>query len=205
MIRKFGGSSGVEFQPQGVDIGVGGGSLIKSIQRGNSAMSYTSTSMEISISSIDKSKSIIRISQGGASGSSGGALSTTLLKATFKNGESKIVIERASTMSATQFTVQFSWEVIEFAPSCTIQSGVATMSQNATTASVSISNIDMSKSLLFFSHNTPVGTNGAYAYFDPWYALLYGLLLSSTSIYFGRDGADGICSANISWFVVELK
>ena len=61
MIRKFGGSAGIDGQPQGLDIGVGGGSNIKSIQRGNLILDAT-LDAKLNTSEFNRDKSIVTAS-----------------------------------------------------------------------------------------------------------------------------------------------
>ncbi|MBC3901686.1 hypothetical protein GH811_19025 [Acetobacterium malicum] len=200
MIRKFGGAAGVESQPQGIDIGVGGGSNIKSIQRGVTQIHYSASSVEVTINSVDKTKSIIRLSQEGADGTSSGALPSTFIRGTFKTGEAKIVLDRPVSGGNANYSIYVYWEVIEFA--FPVQSGVLTMGSNSANEYATITAINRNKSTLFFSYNTP---NNAGSYFNPMNTFINGSLASDTLVYFGRKAAETSCSANIAWFVVEFK
>lgn len=92
----------------------------------------------------------------------------------------------------TNVTINF--EIIEFQGNVVIQRGRSIMNNNIDTLNVTISNVDLSKTLLFFSHETTVnaGFNG----------IPGARITSSTNLNLSRPDPRGI--TDISWFVVTL-
>lgn len=138
MIRNFGGVTGVTNQPTGLDIGVGGGSNVKSIQRGVTTFSAITTNA--TIASIDLTKSIVKISF--VPLNSNGQFGIVKAKLTSStNLELKQI-------AFTQATVVY-WEVIEFNNVKSLQTGM--ISLTATTNTVTIAAVNTSKCIVFCS------------------------------------------------------
>lgn len=164
----------------------GGGSNIKSIQRG--VNSCTSISQTVTISAIDVTKSIVNISY---SCSGNNALRNLL---------PKVVITNSTTLTITfnispGYEVYVSWEVIEFNNVKNLQTGLVNM-PNATPLTVNISAVNLAKSMLYFTNNSVSATSTAN------YVTMRGLIATGTTLTFNQG--DTI-SRDIAWQVVEFN
>lgn len=185
MIRKFGSVAGID-NPQGIDIGIGGGSNIKSIQKGtfsiNSASPYT-----VSIAAVDMTKSIL------------------LFNHTNKNGVggNEIVMGKILNSTQLEFTcyttnvyADVSWTVIEFNNVKSIQRGDIT----TTTGSFSqaITAVDLNKSILIVSSKYNMASISMQAMY------LMSYFSSATAIAGGVFSGSGV-TIMIHYQVVEFN
>lgn len=177
-------------------IGIGGGSNIKSIQRGEFQLS-SPQSQSITISAIDTTKSILKFT---VSYPNSGQSSMQPQYSAFR-GE----ITNSTTISFTRGVntsaayVVISWEVIEFNNVKSLQSGNLSYSTNAAESIVTVNSINTSKALLFFSFSTNNSDNDASG------ALLKGRIISNTSIGFVQNCLTGGRSVAISWRLIEFN
>ena len=169
MIRKFGGSSGIDSQPAGIDLGIGG-SNIKSKQSGTVDIAGLTTK-DITISAVDLSKSIVRVVFGG--NAQAGMLNSVLVSAWFINSTTIRVYRYTSSSDTTQ---PIYWEVVEFNNVKSKQTGELICA--APTTDITISPVNLSKTMLFYylwSQSTGYFINNA---------RLGGYLTSQTNLQF---------------------
>jgi len=120
--------------------GIGASSNIKSIQRGE--VSFSSTSGTVTISEVDLSKSIIIAS---TSGGGDGSPASSFVKTRFVSSTSiNFTLGRSSTYKVA-------WQVIEFSNVKSLQRGLTNVT---TDTDVTITDVDMSKSILFTDFST---------------------------------------------------
>lgn len=169
----------------GTDNGIVSGlfSVIKSIQRINFVM--TDISVTRTIASIDTSKSIVLIT-------------SYPTQVGYANGNDVNVTAKIASSTSVQFNKESTARemnicaiVIEFNGVKSLQTGTATIANGST---VSIGNVNINKSLLFFSYrdtvnNSSVGDN-----------LLEGYISNSTSLYFFSNNS----SKKVEWQVIEF-
>lgn len=166
--------------------GAGGGSTIKSIQRGMVVLG-NNTSATATISSVKLSNSIIQLHIGGYYNSSEGYqyTSETLALGKFLD-DATIEISRMSGSSTT--AIQVYWTVIEFNNVKSIQKGDYTGCTSA--GSTTISQIDLNNSFLIYSSKAADGNYRPLAF-----------LYSDTEIRFAiRTNGNGV----IHWTVIEF-
>lgn len=190
MIRKFGGSSGIDTQPAGIDLGVGG-SNVKSIQRGTVSFASTDLTKNITINSIDITKSIVLIT----SVAYGAYSFMELFKSSIVDATT-INISRA--VASNQEYSKIVWQVIEFNNVKTLQKGDASFTSGQT-KTVTISTIDTAKSMLVFSFSA---NNNGYSY--PHKMIIAGEISSATQLIFTASEAINN-SYNIHWQVIEFN
>ena len=142
MIRKFGGSTGVDIQPQGLDLGISG-SNIKSVQRGTISMS-SGTSATVTIAPVNVQSAIVKITYARISDGSNYGASYESFTAILTNSTT-ITISR---YSATSNILRISWEVIEFNNVKSLQVINTTFLSNTQT-NVTIAPVNISKTMLF--------------------------------------------------------
>lgn len=163
-----------------------GGSNIKSIQSGTAAP--TATSQTITISAIDMTKSIVKMTSNAGTGSNLSALMP------------KIVITNSTTLTitfqSTPPTTYLYWEVIEFNNVKSLQSGVTAIAAS-TSPNITISSINLSKSTLFFSADDGVTANTNYIE-----AAIMGKLLDTTTLNFSQSSS---VARNAAWYVIEFN
>jgi hypothetical protein len=117
-------------------LNVGGGSNIKSIQSGELTLSGITTST-VNISTIDPTKSIIRVFC---------SSSSNYLRANKAMGEILNSTQIKFTRGGTDSDLTIYWEVIEFSKVKSLQKGSL-----AGNANVTIASVDISKTLIFSS------------------------------------------------------
>lgn len=122
-------------QPSGLDIGLSG-SNIKSIQSGTSTLS--ATSLNVPISSVDLSKSIVMIN----CSSTSNFADQTMVSAQITTN-TNLQLSKANATTA----VVVNWVIIEFNNVKSKQTG--SIASNGGTASATITSINMNKALLF--------------------------------------------------------
>lgn len=170
-----------------------GGSNIKSLQRGIASIASSGSFIDVTITSVDTSKSIIKITPSCASATIVGNFIAT---AVFINATT-IRIERATTPA---IVVPYTWEVIEFNNVKSKQTGTKTISHNGTyqTVNSTVTSVDTSKSTVFATWKNTTATDSS-----P-YAVLDINLTSSTNISFGQRGSGGI-TTTIEWQLIEFN
>lgn len=188
MIRNF-GATGITNQAQGIDLGLGGGSNIKSIQRGST--NVVGSSVNVTISAIDITKAIARVQFSGTGGNSNGYEQNVTIKIV---NSTTIQITPSVSSSVTK-TVH--WEVIELNNVKSLQQGMASVSTTAVSTTVSISSVDLSKSMIFYSFSTDAGAAGSQT------MVLDVSFTNSTTITisYGGYGAPG----RVAWQVIEFN
>lgn len=159
------------------------GSNIKSIQYGASGISGLYSSL--TISSVDLTKSVaILLGCSGYSGSPDGNLfsSISILDST--------TLQIARGLSSNSITC--SWCVVEFNNVKSLQKGSSHIT--ASTATVSISKVNLTKSLLFCSFRTSA---------NPLYSLMlpYWRFYSDSALYFS---SAGVPDYTVEWQVIEF-
>lgn len=188
MIRNF-GAKGIVQQPQGIDLGLGGGSIIKSIQRGSTSLG-SSTNQTVNINAVDLSKAAVYISTRAP-----------------QNGYFNTISVEADFLSSTQLRLRRNygeaslgaivyWTVIEFEKVKSLQTGRVTYG-GLTLSDVTISQINTTKSLLFFSYQHAYGNDqGAFNY------LIAGGIVGNTTIRF--ESYSQTTPVYITWYVIEF-
>ncbi len=163
----------------------GGGSNIKSIQRGSHVL-YNVIGQTITIGEVDLTKSIVKITVHADTISYAGpvnrAVKAKLISSTGLN---------FSVNSAAPVNTYIEWEVIEFNNVKSIQKGDVALSANAL-KSVTVSPIETSKSVLFISHTSSTTDGVGY--------LVSGKVTSPTNI-------DLRCMSvsNVYWQLIEFN
>lgn len=187
LIRLFGGASGVTNQPQGLDIGIGGGN-IKSIQRGTTTgIVAGQATQDIPISKVDPNKSIVLIEN-----TAGTAFATKLTLGQLTS-ETNLRLTRDGTtgLGATIF-----WQVVEFENIKSLQKGVTNI---ATTGAITISSVNTLKTITFNS-----GLKSSAASTSDLAAIRMNLS-SATNINVVVAGGEGGYTADVGWQVVEFN
>lgn len=166
-----------------------GGSNIKSIQRGMYNVTDTTTTIDISIANVDLTKSVPTISFDASYGNQMADLWKCEL-----TSSTNLRITRIGLIATNIFV---SWEVIEYNNVKSLQSGLC--AANAYPFSVSISNIDTSKSKLFYSFTNSYNNSDT-----EQYCFVSGFIKNSTLIEF-RGYMANINQYNIQWYVIEFN
>lgn len=195
MIRKFGGTTGVDSQPDGVDIGFGGGSNIKSIQRGYFSMS--ASSQNVTISEIDLNSSILFVMARYFTNTF--SLDSTVSQmAVMGNILNATTINFQKIGSGTSINV--TWQVIEFKNVKSVQKGFSDFARDGINeyGNVTISAIDTAKSIIVSSFSY-IGNDAYLSCFSNY------KILNATTIQLGR--APSITNARNYWHwqVIEFK
>ena len=165
----------------------GGGGGIKSVQSGTVVFSGDlETSKNISISSVNYSKSIVLLSVKSLS------LNPNLVSFTGHLTSNKnLYIQRTTGYSAS---IDVTWTVIEFDSAYIVQTGEATIESYVESVTVNISQVNLSKAFLIASNNLRVTHDSGSWFF-------YGKFNSSTQIYLQyRYGAG---TKYLRWYVVQ--
>lgn len=176
----------------GVLGGLSGGLKIKSIQRGTLSLASGSFSQTVTISSVDLSKSIVRVNGYRAQVSLTGDVGQIFVRARLSSN-TQIAFTRNGS-STPQLFVE--WEVIEF-ENATIQTGDLSVGSSSTTGVANVSATSTSKTLLFFT--TEFNSTAALYHTN----VFTGRITSSTQVTFTRSEAAG--AATIRWYLVEFK
>lgn len=164
-----------------------GGSNIKSIQRGSKIM--TSNSNTVTISSIDLTKAIPKITLIGKGGTSNPAACYVSAKIT---DETTLTLEMGGWDTTYAPTVE--WEVVEFNNVKSLQKGSQAIS--AATTNVTITSINMLKSTLFYSYKTTSATLSNMSA-----AMGGGRINTATQLTFTQLNTD---DKTIEWYVIEF-
>lgn len=166
-----------------------GGSNIKSIQRGVATYNAT-TWMDITINPVDLTKAVVVLPYTSANGNSP---SIACFSAVFMNSTTIRISSYAST------TDSIDWLVIEFNNVKSLQNGSYNWSTGTGVLinnSVTIANVDISKSLIFVSHVCSSTTGGVYGYYT-----CTPTFTNSTTINLKKFDIAG----TIKWQVVEFS
>lgn len=131
----------------------GGGAVIKSVQRGSAGILAGQTSTVVTVSQVDVSKSFIKIYSSATQ--VGTEYMNSVLPLAEITNSTTLTFSRSTGSVASQNVTVF-WELVEFASGVSIQSGIANTS-NAV-LDVTISTIDPSKSMVFFSMKSGSGS-----------------------------------------------
>lgn len=164
---------------------IGGGSNIKSIQRGSSVVSAIST--DVTISAVDLTKAVVTLSFKSPIGG------TYASKGLIRGGLTSATNLNLSISDSANFPT-VDWVIVEFNNVKSLQSGNKVTS--VVSDSVTISTVNMAKAILFFSYLTSsflTDFNGI---------LLNVTLATSTSITIKQATA---INKDINWFVVEFN
>jgi len=150
------------------------GSNIKSVQRGTVSMSGLTT-VDVTISPIDTTKSVVRQTSANSASGANGLLSSAIIL----NSTTIRFTHPASV--GTVYPVD--WEVIEFNNVKSKQTGTVQITGGNSSVSPTISNFDPLKSLLFYSYITdsPALDNNSFP---------TGYITSSTTLYFKRTNTS---------------
>lgn len=188
-IRSFGTVAGITQSPKGLDVGSGNVVATASVQRGVSSMG-TSTSLNVAISSVDITKSIVIAH-----------CTSNITTGTPANMMCKVKISDATTVNITRVTgtdvnLAVVWTVIEFSSLKSLQ--LIEPSVSATTLSnTTISSVNMGKTSLFFTFYTNSSTNNiSYLLNKVW-------LQSSTNVRIERPKSDQ--AEGYAVYVVEFN
>lgn len=189
MIRNF-GASGLTKQVQGLDLGLGGGSNIKNIQRGTASIINGGINVNITISSVDLSKTLLifSIRQDNTTNDPSACLARGYI-----NASTNIKFERGSA-PAKQILID--WQVIEFNGNVKVQNGLTALNDGVAQNTITISSVDLTKAVLFHS----VTTSAASQTFAD--VLTSGYLSSNTGVTFRR--INSYLGNLIAWYVVEF-
>jgi hypothetical protein len=164
------------------------GSSIKSVQAGTTTISGSSTSVNVTISQVDLSKSIVIIS--GLEGYPSSITVQQLLVAAEILNQTTLRISRSAGGGSD--TIIVPWQVIEFENIKSLQKGVSS------TASTNISNTNLSKSVLFFSYkSTNTSTTLPYGFISA------RLMTIPTRI--ALSSPTSINNYSVYWQVVEFN
>lgn len=160
-----------------------GGSIIKSIQRGEGTLGGTTAN--ITLSPVNLGIAIPRVSYYGAfGGPNNDTVSATLTTIT------NLRLVRANSGEGAPV---YNWEVIEFNNVKSLQTGVVTLTSNV--QNVAISSVDVNKTLVFPSFHANSGMT-------PSYTMAY-ILNSSTNIKFTSYG-HGV-NFPVCYYVIEFN
>ncbi len=155
---------------------------IKSIQRGQ--FTTTGTSQTISISSVDTTKAIIRVSDG----TSDNVMNNIDYAVVFASSTQLTLTVNTWTVGRT-----INWEVIEFYNVKSLQTGSYVLSTGSgVEQSITISSVDVTKALLFISETTNNATAAGVAINRIKTATSIGVLTWSTT-------------KTIKWQVIEFN
>ncbi|WP_406945771.1 pyocin knob domain-containing protein [Halobacillus sp. SY10] len=168
-------------------------SPIKSIQRGTVTITGE-LSKSINISPVNLQKSVVRIVGKAVQGDYDGQSHEIRTKF---NTSSSIGFQRDYVSSGK--TAYVTYEVIEFADEVNVQSGSFTMTANDQPYSLTISSVDTSKAMLFFSNydGSSVDTTTSYT-------MMRGNITNATTVDFSTFTGGFSSEIYVSWFVVEL-
>ena len=96
----------------------------------------------------------------------------------------------------TGIVTDFEWQVIQL-DGARIQSGIATIQNNSTSVSATLSSLNLSNSFIILNSAAGAGVNGVEH--DHYVQAYYN---SSTQIRFARNGTDD--TVDISWYAIEM-
>lgn len=131
----------------------GGGAVVKSVQRGVATILAGQTSAAVTVSQIDTSKSFVKTYS--SASQVGTEYMYSVMPLAVITDSVTLTFSRANGSVASQ-NLSIFWELVEFDHGVSIQSGIANTS-NAV-LDVTISTIDPSKSMVFFTMQTASGS-----------------------------------------------
>lgn len=166
-----------------------GGVVIKSVQRGQTTIPINQATVNVTINAVDMSKTFVVCE---VTAQYTGAEEEGQTTASVHLASSTQISVRRVAGSSTQ-AVYVTWQVIEFVSGVSVQRGFTSTTSASTT--VTISAVDMSKSVLLSSIRYG-GSTGILSL--KW----TGVLTSSTSIAYSAPTTTG-ATANIHWEVVS--
>lgn len=173
---------------KGHGVGVGGGSNIKSIQKGISSLSAT-TSIDVTVSDVDIENTIVVLTIKPGSTN----VTTWAARAEMINSTTL----RITRQAGISIEIVVGWQLIEFDDIKGVQKGTVVMT--GTDSNISISPVDVEKSLLFV--NFSVKTLVSQSYYSSKASILASIINPST-INFKSYEAD---EYTINWQVIEFK
>lgn len=150
MIRKFGGATGIDLQPQGLDVGLSS-SPIKSIQTGLTSIQNVN-SINVSISAVDLTKAIVIINNT----DNNMAITSNHAVEAYLSTSTNIILRQADTTTSINY---ISWTVIEFNNLKSLQSGSYQITSISSEQVVTVSNINTNKSVLLATWFNTYGTS----------------------------------------------
>lgn len=162
--------------------GEGGGSLIKSMHRGNTEITSSSSTLNINFPSVNIDKSIIILTQTG----SGTNAAQNLLQASIVDATTATV-----TRESVGVAIPFGWVVVEYVDDVTVRRGVYNAGSNSQVV-VSVPGLNPNKSILNFTYKTTGANN---------FGQLRNALLSTDAIIFNRSALSG--NDTISWYITQ--
>ncbi|UWG96772.1 hypothetical protein LPY66_18125 [Dehalobacter sp. DCM] len=170
-----------------------GGKTIKNIQSG--LATYTNkTSLDIPISPVDLTKAVVFAVK---------PFSGSTLTDEFGNIKGKLTSGtnlRLESSAATAVVQSIHWVVIEFNNVKSLQYGDYSWTTNtaayATEKAVTVSPVDINKTLVFISEKT---YDSGYYYLDYW---VYGYMSDSTTLKLKRRDYS---NCTITYYIIELK
>ena len=162
-----------------------------SVQRGTSP-ALTGTSADITISSVDLTKSFPLVSFRITGTTFGG---NDFVKAKLTSATNLNLAMQANG-DATAFV---EWQVVQYA-CASVQSGDVTFANTETSKTATVTSVDTAKSWLLSTHNHPDGTAT-----DIAQKLVRGQVTNATTLTFDRDSTSGSGqSLNLTWYLVTF-
>ena len=190
-VIKFGDVQKISDQGTDVKIviplkGGGGGSNIKSIQRGTTTLSAVTTN--VAITAVDLTKAIVKISYYSPDGANTHANANMTAEITTTTNLAFVL----NTYNSSYPPV-VTWEIIEFIQVKSLQHGIYT--NNTTPMIITITAVNVAKSILFTSFNTADAGVGMYGVYHR------AELTNSTTI---THTHIQLATMSISYYVVEF-
>lgn len=179
-----------------VNAGGGGGSNIKSIQRGLFTFSSNPGTYTLNFTAVDISKSILTFSY--TTGTKSGVNKYVLIQGQIINS-TQASFSNFLPGDSIDFTVE--WQITEYENVKSVQRGATSITSGAVVVSasnVSISSIDVDKSILFFS------AKNQYAFSSSVGLLFRGKIASPTILTFYAYHDSG-WDTNFQYQVIEFK
>lgn len=178
---------------------VGSFSPIKSVQRGVTAVTYTATSVPVTISSIDPSAAVVtRVGGCNQQWVNGSTHSPTsyAITGTITNATTLTLARPAAATNYLELYI--AWEIIEFNGVKSKQSGIITSLYSSGQRSTTITAVNTSKSILMIHGGSIVTANSGMMG-----SLVFGATLSSSTaiLWYGVSGD----TKNVAWQVLEFN
>lgn len=161
------------------------------VQRGSNSLLATESIKTITLSqSIDLNRSFIIAYSRTANSSSSIDERRTLRYRFLTNSTIEVLRNEAGIIT------DFEWQVIQL-DGARVQSGIATIQNNSTSVSATLSSLNLSNSFIILNSAAGAGVNGVEH--DHY---VQGYYNSSTQISFARNGTDD--TVDISWYAIEM-
>lgn len=167
-----------------------GGSNIKSIQRGVATINGLST-VDITISSVDTTKAICRVSTGNQG--------ATFAKALFKSEITSATNLRLTRNTADANDVQTYWDVVEYNNVKLLQKGTVAINSGSSYATVNITSVDLAKAILFFDFSSDATDTAP----DFQYIMISGGIIANNQLKFYK--INTAYNFSVNWRVIEFK